>query len=136
VNWLWECEEWGWGSILRIPSRVQCFIEKKEIKKKWTGFCSERHTVGPLTLGARLSYSKDNYFKPVNSDYFLYRSTLIYLPNSCTFLISTNVKWASPAFITPSGMPVLKNQKLLWTCYLQVPWSVAASSVILIVCDW
>ena len=88
-------------------------LEKNEIKKKLTGFCSERHTVGPLTQGARLSYSKDNYFKPVNSGHFLYRSTLIYLPNRCTFLISANVKWASPAFVTPSGMPVLKNQKLL-----------------------
>jgi hypothetical protein len=45
-------------------------LEKKKIKKQWTGFRFERHTTGPLTQKARLSYSKYNHFKVVHSDHF------------------------------------------------------------------
>ena len=45
-------------------------LKKKDIKKQWTGFCSERHTTGPLTQKVRLSYSKYNHFKVVHSDPF------------------------------------------------------------------
>jgi len=45
-------------------------LEKKEIKKQWTGFCSEGHTTEPVTQKARLSYSKYNHFKVAHSYHF------------------------------------------------------------------
>ena len=45
-------------------------LEKKEIKKEGTGFCSERHTTGPLTQKASLSFSKYNHLKVVHSEHF------------------------------------------------------------------
>jgi hypothetical protein len=55
------------------------------------------------------------------------------VPINCTFLISTNIKWASPPYfgrsVPSSGgkwCQFLENQMLLQSCYLQVPWFVAS----------
>ena len=59
------------------------------------------------------------------------------IPTKCPLLINRNIKWASPAYVCTSvpssvrSIPILKNQVLLGSSYLYVPWPVAASSLAL-----
>ena len=65
--------------------------------------------------------------------------TPFFIPTKYTFLISTNIKWAHPTWfgtcVPSSGRT--QCQFLKTKCYcedLQIPWSVAALSLMLMIC--
>jgi len=119
------------ASVRYLLNHTNSFSLSLKTKRKKLPTSMIFWTITPIQLSSWIPYLKKKT---------LFQHTPFIIPTKCTFLISTDIKWASTFFsmcVPSSGRTqchFLKNICYSQSCYLQVPWSVTALSLTMIIC--